>query len=165
MLSNHFRKVINIPSLIRLDSTFVSKHYQVQPQDLKNVLEDMQTRYRRGNGFFEVQVCNFCDKGNKHKESNMWKLIVNNDGSYHCYRCSIHGSWFDLKKKVSVSCRGESPNSFELSERKSSATTLPDQDEMISHSKSLFSKDNDDAKTALAYLTTVRALSKPIILK
>jgi hypothetical protein len=164
----------------RLHSTFVSKHYQVDANELKDVLDDMETRYRRTSDGFELQVCNFCDKGNKNKESNQWKLKVNGDGSYHCFRCSIHGTWFDLKKQVSSgSCKGqgglmmhtfgggsgESSDQSEISSQSQKQIIIPDQEFMNSHAQQLQVKTDPNAKLALEYLTQTRKISKPILLK
>jgi hypothetical protein len=164
----------------RNQSTFVSKHYQVDSNELKGVLDDMETRYRRTSDGYELQVCNFCDKGNKNKESNQWKLKVNGDGSYHCFRCSIHGTWFDLKKQVSSgSCKGEGGLMIQTSSSGGSSSyndqsepsglqreaVIPDQEVMNSHAQRLQVKTDPNAKLAMEYLTQTRKLSKPTILK
>ena len=169
----------------RFFSTFVSKHYTLSSNDLKEALDSMETRYRSSSSGYEVQVCNFCEKGNKNKESNMWKLKVNLDGSYHCYRCSIHGTYFDLKKKIG-NCQSDNFSSSSSSSTFSSTSLLssnstikddlndtqevkkykiPDQEVMLSHARQILVKTDPDAITAMKYLTETRKISKPIILK
>ena len=97
--------------LRRYEGTFVSKYFNVDQKEIRDVLENMSSRYRRANGHYEVQVCNLCDKGNKQKEDNLWKLYVHDDGRYHCFRCSKGGSWFDLKRRVA---NGEVMNSSNI---------------------------------------------------
>lgn len=85
----------------RSNSTFVSKHFNVDPKELGRVISSMNTEIREGtDGKIEIKECKMCPKGNKSKPDNLWKLLVRKDGSYYCYRCSKGGSWFDLKKKA-----------------------------------------------------------------
>lgn len=150
---------------------FVSKHYRVDSNELKDLLDTMETRYRKSNDGYELQVCNFCNKGNKHKESNLWKLKVNSDGSYHCYRCSLHGTWFDLKRRVS-SCNDNeiiSSNNNEKNEEepaiKSEKVVVPDQQVVYSFAQQIQVKTNPNSKLATDYLTQIRKISKVIYLK
>ena len=67
-----------------------------------------------GDGFLEVRECHMCEKPNKSKADNLWKLRcdyspryagltvirVHRDGSFHCFRCGEHGSWFELKRRL-----------------------------------------------------------------
>ena len=85
-------------------STFVSKHYTVDPVEFKRLIDAMGSEVRQaGNNkdVVEVKVCKLCVKGNKTKADNIWKLRVRKDGSYHCFRCALSGNWFDLKRRAS----------------------------------------------------------------
>jgi hypothetical protein len=155
-------------------SIFVSKHYEIDKNELKDVLEQMETRYRKSNDGYELQVCNFCNKGNKHKESNMWKLKVNCDGSYHCFRCSVHGTWFDLKRRLNSSPHNDNEivqesvsfdnNPIEGIPAKNEAV-IPDQVVMNAHAQQIQIKNDPNSKFAVDYLTQTRKISKPIFLK
>jgi hypothetical protein len=48
----------------------------------------------------EVRECHLCHKGNKEKQDNIWKLKINNNGSYYCFRCSAGGNWAEFKEKA-----------------------------------------------------------------
>jgi hypothetical protein len=164
------------PSRHLSSSIFVSKHYEIDKNELKDVLEQMETRYRKSNDGYELQVCNFCNKGNKHKESNMWKLKVNCDGSYHCFRCSVHGTWFDLKRRLNSSYHNgneimQGSESFEKNnlldgvQAKNDTAVIPDQVVMNSHAQQIQIKNDPNSKLAVDYLTQTRKISKPIFLK
>ena len=146
--------------------TFVSKHYSAPPLEVQEVLEQLPSRHRRNNGKYEVQICNFCDKGNKHKESNQWKLCINDDGSYHCFRCSMHGSWFNLKRKVLGSkSHGyySPPQQVEIYTNTETGKNTPDQGKAFAHTKQLFAQRCDTSKAVLNYLVTVRGLDLNVI--
>jgi len=157
--------------VFRLNTThaFVSKHYAAPAAEMQNVLAQLQSRSRRNNGKYEVQVCNFCDKGNKSKESNQWKLCINDDGSYHCFRCALHGSWFDLKRRVLGSSFGSnytspSPEMLEdvasVGQAAPSIAVLPDQTQAFAHTKTLFAADCDSNSVLMDYLTNTRGLNR-----
>jgi hypothetical protein len=98
---NQFVK--NNMKLTRLSlSTFVSEHYQVEKEEILSLLKtmDTETRQKTADGPIEVKVCKLCPKKNKTNPDNIWKLNVRQNGSYHCYRCSKSGSWFDLKRQA-----------------------------------------------------------------
>ena len=91
--------------------SFMSSHFRPDPEEMKRVLAALKSKHRvkaNGEGILEVEVCRFCAKGNKDKEDNLWKLYINPNGSYHCFRCAVGGSWFNLKKIIttdsSLSC-------------------------------------------------------------
>ena len=148
--------------------TFVSKHFTVPAAEMEHVLEQLPSRHRRNNGKYEVQICNFCDKGNKRKESNQWKLCINDDGSYHCFRCAQHGSWFNLKQKALGTQGGVySPQRevrIEANEvRHQTEGAIPDQSIAFAYTKALFAQKCDASKKALDYLTTKRGLDISIL--
>lgn len=153
-----------LPSLRRHEVTFVSKHFKVETNEIQSVLEAMQSRHRRADGHYEVQICNLCDKGNKQKEDNMWKLYVNDDGSYRCFRCSKGGSWFDLKRKVGmggVSTPGVEVTQFKTKELAKLHPPLP-ADQITGYAKMLC-RDEEGPRKVLEYLTETRGITKGIL--
>ena len=78
--------------------SFVSKHYSFNKEELLGCLGS-EVR-PAADGKLDVKVCKLCSKENKSNPDNIWKLRINPDGSYHCFRCSMHGSYFDLKTKL-----------------------------------------------------------------
>lgn len=82
-------------------STFVSKHFAVDEKEIDEIIGRMNTQSRTlPDGQIEVKECSLCDKPNKSKADNLWKLKVRTDGSFYCFRCSYGGNWFQLKKAV-----------------------------------------------------------------
>ncbi len=93
--SNHFS---------RGKSTFVSKHHAISPADLGKVVgvNGYFTDYRlKDNGELFVKTCfGPCERGNKGKADNAWKLTIRKDGSYYCFRCGDKGNWYQLKQRL-----------------------------------------------------------------
>lgn len=81
-------------------SAFVSKHFAVSLSELKSVVESMRTEFRVAGDHLEVKHCKLCSKGNRDKPDNLWKLYVNSNGSFCCFRCNEKGSWFELKRRA-----------------------------------------------------------------
>lgn len=79
---------------------FVSQHYTVNPKEIRDLVSVMKSEFRTNGSHIEVKQCNLCSKGNRSKLDNLWKLYINPNGSYHCFRCSEGGSWFNLKQRV-----------------------------------------------------------------
>lgn len=68
--------------------SFVSKHFQPDVNEMKDVVNAMNSDTRaKSAGEFEVKICNLCAKGNKDQADNIWKLLIRKDGSYYCHRC------------------------------------------------------------------------------
>lgn len=85
-------------------STFVSKHYTVDPVEFRRFIDTMGSEVRLASNNtddIEVKVCKLCMKGNKTKGDNIWKLRIRKNGSYYCFRCAVSGNWFDLKRRAS----------------------------------------------------------------
>ena len=85
--------------------SFMSSHYRPDPEEMKRVLTALDSKHRvkeNGEGIVEVEVCRFCRKPNKEQPDNLWKLYINPNGSYRCFRCSVNGSWFNLKKIITT---------------------------------------------------------------
>ena len=84
-------------------STFVSKHFTVDPVEFKRLLDTMGTEVRLASNSeddIELKVCKLCMKGNKTKGDNLWKLRIRKNGSFYCFRCALSGNWFDLKQRA-----------------------------------------------------------------
>jgi hypothetical protein len=91
----------------------------------------------------------------------MWKLYVNDDGSYRCFRCSKGGSWFDLKRKVGMSgvfTPGVEVTQFKTKELAKIHPTIPG-DKVTSCTKMLFT-DEEGPKEVLHYLTETRGITR-----
>ena len=85
--------------------SFMSSHFRPDPEEMKRVLAALDSKHRvkeNGEGILEVEVCRFCKKINKEAQDNLWKLYINPNGSYRCFRCSVGGSWFNLKKIITT---------------------------------------------------------------
>lgn len=100
----------------------------------------------------------------------MWKLCINDDGSYHCFRCSLHGSWFDLKRRV-LGTPG-SPLSREVNVEALDSTpgepvatekVLPNQALAVSYTKTLFAAKCDTSRAVMEYLTATRGLNVAVL--
>lgn len=123
---------------------FVSKHYVVNTKEIKDLVGRMGTELRTNGDRVEVRVCTLCSKGNKRNADNLWKLYVNQNGSYHCFRCSKAGSWFDLKQRVLASgspqplfapAADEESELAEESEAGGAKRPIPDQIEAFLYTK------------------------------
>ena len=94
--------------LRRLKSTYVrgglgNQSYTPPIDEINNVVNVMDSDCRKVGDRLEFKVCNLCDKDNKDKADNLWKLWLNADGSYHCFRCAEHGSFNRLKQIIGIS--------------------------------------------------------------
>jgi hypothetical protein len=79
----------------------VSKHFTIPQEQLLTVLKKFRTDIReKPDGQYELKECKLCNKRNRDKPDNVWKLNVWPSGSYNCLRCSSGGSWYDLKQKA-----------------------------------------------------------------
>jgi hypothetical protein len=140
---------------------FVSKHFAVDKNEIRTVLAQLNSPIREVGDRCEVKICNFCNKKSKDAIDNQWKLWVNSSGSYHCFRCSIHGNWFDLKRKISGTTDVEAvPSSYYLETAATpSQPVLLDSKVAYSYAKKLY-VDDESSKKVLAYLTDVRCIDK-----
>jgi hypothetical protein len=190
MISIRILKFSNKFHLYRYESTFISSHFIVNKQELNEIIKGMKSPTRqREDGQIEIQICNLCSKQNKNNPDNTWKLLVRPNGSYHCYRCSCSGSWFDLKQKVKIhstsgfsrlqlkdselySSHDDDEEGYNHDQKKrtlKSKQPIPDQIESFSYTQNLFPSDStqrsSDAIQVLEYLTTVRKLSEDILMR
>ncbi len=101
--------------LRRLKSTYVRggighQSYTPPIHEINNVVDVMDTDCRKVGDRLEFKVCNLCDKDNKEKADNLWKLWLNSDGSYHCFRCAEHGTFNRLKQIIGISKNNNNNN-------------------------------------------------------
>lgn len=66
------------------------------------LIDKWQTEVRSAKDGIDVRECHLCEKGNKDKADNIWKLRIRNDGSFNCFRCSCHGSFTQLQEKAGL---------------------------------------------------------------
>jgi hypothetical protein len=118
-----------------IGSSFVSKHFVVTTKDVKQLVEAMDTEYRTAGDRVEVKHCRLCSKGNQSKPDNCWKLYINGNGSFHCFRCSTGGSWYQLKNKVyGTKDMSILPKEVESGSENASESTVP----VLPNQKSVF---------------------------
>lgn len=83
--------------------TFVSQHFTPDVQDMKKVVEAMDSDTRvQTDGALTVKICRLCTKGNKDNAGNLWKLQVRKDGSYYCHRCALGMNLFHQRGLIRV---------------------------------------------------------------
>lgn len=76
----------------------------LQRSELMGVLQKFNTDIReQADGRIELKECKLCNKKNRLKADNIWKLSVwQETGSFNCMRCSKGGSWRDLQRAVGM---------------------------------------------------------------
>lgn len=88
-------------------------------EQVRKVLKSLDSDIRPvPDGKYEVKVCKLCSKGNKDAPDNLWKLLINRDGSYHCYRCAEHGTFKGLKDRLMIPSEPKILSSSKLSDDK-----------------------------------------------
>jgi hypothetical protein len=116
------------PTTTKLSPGFLMPHVQ---DLLPSIIEDQwktKIRMNPSSGFVEVRECHLCNKQNKNKPDNIWKLGIRANGSYHCFRCSDSGNWADFKEKacgVNISEEEKLRKEKESAESSSSAPPKP----------------------------------------
>jgi len=89
--------------------TFVSKHYEADPVELRELISTSFKDYRSNasTGVVEIKQCfSDCPRERKGMHDNAWKLNIRTDGSYYCYRCSSGGNWYQLKRRAHGNGKG-----------------------------------------------------------
>lgn len=89
--------------------TFVSKHYEADPAELRELISTSFKDYRSNasTGVVEIKQCfSDCPRERKGMHDNAWKLNIRTDGSYYCYRCSSGGNWYKLKRRAHGNGKG-----------------------------------------------------------
>ena len=151
-------------------NSFVSKHFKADPKEIESLITiDMKTEYRKfDSNSIDVKVCNLCSKGNKLKDDNLWKLRIHEEGSFHCFRCSTHGNWFQLKSKA----RNSSTPLLSSNELLGSGTDIRKVNKVPDNQEALFNYcdallknpyKNEKATLALEYLKKERKLNKKVL--
>jgi hypothetical protein len=75
--------------------------FEVDPTVLVHTLKQFGTDMReKSDGCLQLKECKLCKKGNRLKPDNIWKLNVWPSGSFHCFRCSSKGNWYDLQESA-----------------------------------------------------------------
>jgi hypothetical protein len=105
-----------------IDSTHTITSSAVYPyvkSSLPQIIDDnwkTTCRLHPSSNSLEVRECHLCHKGNREKPDNLWKLKINNNGSYYCFRCSAGGNWAEFKEKAMKINRAPSSSSSLASE-------------------------------------------------
>jgi hypothetical protein len=134
-------------------------------------VETLNQEYRvRPDGQIEVKECHLCNKRNKDKPDNCWKLMVHTNGSYHCFRCAESGSFELLQAKMnapvskrtqvkpspvislSASADGQSRGKYEITQR-AVEYVLPDQREYGQLHADLFAHTEADPGNIHEHIT------------
>jgi twinkle protein len=86
--------------LAEANKTFVSKHFQIPPEEIEAYLKRKSINATRSGEQFKVKMCPFCHDI-KNDLTNMNTLsILADSGAHNCFRCGAKGSWFDFKKRM-----------------------------------------------------------------
>lgn len=146
------RRVYSSNADIPLSSDNASYQQNKLENRVQQLIDTMDSPVRPSyRGGIDVKECKLCDKGNRSNVDNLWKLRVNTNGSYYCFRCSKGGSYYKLKNIVhgaNISTatvvndenRSQSPSqSSHSSSTVSISSILWKQDSYKSYSKHLFS--------------------------
>lgn len=149
-------------------------------EEIVHVINTLKTEHRvKDDGYIELKECNLCSKPNKDKVDNIWKLNIRPDGSYYCYRCSMGGSFQDLRRKANASITAPSSNREVLSEFSdgfesgSKKAMYPNQVQTHQFHENLFpleghasnAKETKHRESALKYLNEVRGINDEILKK
>ena len=160
--------------------SFMSKHFRPEPEEMKRVLGALESKHRvkeNGEGIVEVEVCRFCTKPNKDKPDNLWKLYINPNGSFRCFRCAVGGGWYNLKKilttdsKLSCVASNSVNDNGPIAEPTTQVMKVPPKIGPPPMTIRLFnhSKDNNEhtlnASKVLSYLNGTRGLNNIVLMR
>jgi hypothetical protein len=156
-----FPALMNCKRHFSKNEIFVSKYFAVDKSEIRTLLSELNSPVRQVGERYEVKYCNLCTKKRNDALDNQWKLWINESGSYHCFRCSLHGSWFDLKDKV----RGTNIHSVVktedfLEESRNDSIAHIDQKKAYSYTKNLFNESDEHSSRVLEYLINTRGLDR-----
>ncbi|EUD65772.1 DNA polymerase I [Plasmodium inui San Antonio 1] len=85
---------------LRATSTFVSKYYKININDVYSYLNRKKYEYIETDVKITLKYCPFCPP-HKYKYDNMYKHeIFKNTGNSYCHRCGYKGSFYDFKLKM-----------------------------------------------------------------
>jgi twinkle protein len=163
--------------------------------DIAHIAAAMNTEYRtNSSGDYELKHCHFCSKGNKDNHDNLWKLVVRENASYYCYRCSQTGGRRQFNDKLEqfrdyegYHKLGRQGNAGVTAQSMQSATATtspdamgdkgsrkpkvkPDQRLAFSYTAALLPLDetlqlDHEARRVMNYLNNERGLQRPVLLK
>ncbi|EDL47112.1 POM1, putative [Plasmodium vivax] len=85
---------------LRATSTFVSKYYKININDVYSYLNRKKYEFIETDVKITLKYCPFCPP-HKYKYDNMYKHeIFKNTGNSYCHRCGYKGSFYDFKLKM-----------------------------------------------------------------
>ncbi|EAR84473.1 toprim domain protein (macronuclear) [Tetrahymena thermophila SB210] len=89
--------------------TKMSSHYILKEDEVYDLLNKFDIQYKQSlnNSQIQIEWCPFCLKPHNNDISNAYTLgIKKQSGQFNCFRCGIHGSWWDFKnllyKNISI---------------------------------------------------------------
>ncbi|KAA0173954.1 hypothetical protein FNF27_04515 [Cafeteria roenbergensis] len=89
------------PASSAAPSTFVSSHFELDPQELSRVVSAHGLVSKDTAEHLIVKECPLCKRPARGKADNLWKLYIKkSSGAFFCHRCGSGGSWFDLKRHL-----------------------------------------------------------------
>ncbi|KAL4479607.1 hypothetical protein ABPG72_004203 [Tetrahymena utriculariae] len=80
--------------------TKMSSHYILREDEIYELLNKFNIQYKQSQSNQQIQLewCPFCPKPHNNDVSNSYTLgIKKQSGQFNCFRCSIHGSWWDFR--------------------------------------------------------------------
>ncbi|KJP85464.1 hypothetical protein AK88_04903 [Plasmodium fragile] len=90
----------NNSGALHATSTFVSKYYKININDVYSYLNRKKYEYIETDVKITLKYCPFCPP-HKYKYDNMYKHeIFKNTGNSYCHRCGYKGSFYDFKLKM-----------------------------------------------------------------
>ncbi|CXI55369.1 plastid replication-repair enzyme, putative [Plasmodium berghei] len=108
---NSCNNLNKIKNKLNAMSTFVSKYYKININDVYNYLNRKKYEYIETDVKITLKYCPFCPP-HKYKYDNMYKHeIFKNTGNSYCHRCGYKGSFYDFKLKMGdlITSNFESP--------------------------------------------------------
>ncbi|KAL4435105.1 hypothetical protein ABPG74_003598 [Tetrahymena malaccensis] len=78
----------------------MSNHYILREDEIYELLNKFNIQYKQSQSNQQIQIewCPFCTKPHNNDVSNSYTLgIKKQSGQFNCFRCSIHGSWWDFR--------------------------------------------------------------------
>ncbi|SCM05454.1 plastid replication-repair enzyme, putative [Plasmodium chabaudi chabaudi] len=109
--NNSYNNLNKTKNKLNAMSTFVSKYYKININDVYNYLNRKKYEYIETDVKITLKYCPFCPP-HKYKYDNMYKHeIFKNTGNSYCHRCGYKGSFYDFKLKMGdlVTSNFESP--------------------------------------------------------
>lgn len=143
-------------------STFVSSHFELDPQELSRVVSAHGLVSKDTAEHLIVKECPLCKRPVRGKADNFWKLYIKkSSGAFFCHRCGSGGSWFDLKRHLKGRGAVDSvttPGSRSLQAAEGPGARLATVEGVLGASRSLL--DEGRFPSVLRFLTEQRGLSE-----